>query len=62
MWFTEKAQEQKCVVRSRERTWKRYEEDHLWKALCAERNKNNHLIETTKREMFSAKIAECKGD
>ena len=62
MWFTEEVKEQKRVMRRYERIWKRTKTDEDWKALCKHKKKYRNLLKTTKREMLSAKVAECKGD
>ena len=60
LWYNEKIRQQKRKVRQRERTWRRYVEDHQWQAYTVERNRLNRIIYASKKETLCTKVIECK--
>ena len=60
-WFNENLQEQKRIVRNRDRVFGKYRENHQWTALKKERNKYNYMLKQTKKQTRSDKIMMCQG-
>ena len=61
-WFNEEVHRQRNVVRSRERCWLKYGEDHQWIAYKRERNRYKRMISYHKQSTLTTKIREAKGD
>ena len=61
-WFTEEIRTQKKTVRRREKIWRKYREDHQFVALKVECNKYRKMLNQSKCNITSVKVAECKGD
>ena len=61
-WYTEAVKNQKRIVRNREKIWKRYDEDHQWKAFTIERNKLNRLLQEEKVLHHVNIIQQCGQD
>ena len=49
-------QAKRCIVRNRERLWRKYLLDHLWLAFKIERNKYNKMLKEVKEAFISADI------
>ena len=62
LWYNNRIREQKKKVRHRERVWRKYVEDHQWKAYAEERNRLNRMIFANKQETFRNKVQECGKD
>ena len=58
-WFNQQVLEQKRIVRKRERIWKKYKQQHQWKALSDERKKYRSILTIARQEVISSKVAEC---
>ena len=61
-WFNQQVLEQKRMVRKRERTWKKYKQQHQWKILSHERKKYRSIRRMARWEIISSKVAECKAN
>ena len=61
-WFNQQVLEQKRVVRKRERTWKKYKQQHQWKALSNEKKKYRSILRKARCEVISSKVVECKAN
>ena len=61
-WFNQKVLEQERMVRKRERTWKKYKQQHQWKALSDEKKKYRSILRKARCEVISSKVAECKAN
>lgn len=62
LWYNEQIREQKRTVRRRERVWRRYAEDHQWKAYTIERNRLNRMIFANKKVTLCEKTEQCGKD
>ena len=62
LWYNERILEQKRRVRRRERVWRKYVQDHQWKAYTVERNRLNRMIFANKTETLCLKVEECEKD
>ena len=60
-WFNQQVLGQKRIVRRRERIWKKYKQQHQWKALSDERKKYRSILTIARCEVILSKVAECKG-
>ena len=61
-WFNSFIKTQRKVVRSAERRWLRYQEEHHWTAYKTERQRYQKLIQFSKRQIYSNQILKAKGD
>ena len=61
-WFNQQVLEQKMIVRKRERIWKKYKQQHQWKALSDERKKYRSILTTARCKVILSKVAECKAN
>ena len=61
-WYGENLIEQKRTCRNRERIWKRYPQEHTWKALKVERGKYKKMLRKAKQDSISEKVIECGRD
>ena len=61
-WYDKATRDQRKIVRKRERCWLRYAEDHHWKAYKRERQRYHNMIRYNKRQVYSSKVLEVKGD
>ena len=61
-WYGENLIEQKRTCRDRERIWKRYPQEHTWKALKVERGKYRKMLRKAKQDSISEKVIECGRD
>ena len=61
-WFNQQVLEQKRIVRKRERIWKKYKQQHQWKALLDERKKYRSILTIARQEVILSKVAECKAN
>ena len=60
--FNQHVLEQKRIVRKRERIWKKYKQQHQWKALSDEKKKYRSMLIIARGEVISSKVAECKAN
>ena len=58
-WYSDRVNQQKQVVRKREKTWRKYRQHHHWTALQVEQEKYKIMLNTTKQETLGNEIAEC---
>ena len=61
-WFNDILWQQCTIVKNRERAWKKYREQHHWKAYTVERNKYNCQLHYFKQQSLSKRILDCKGN
>lgn len=61
-WFTDELRHWRSRVRRRERIYRKYGEDHQWRALQKVRNSYNFKLKETKKKVNSDLITNCKGD
>ena len=61
-WFNQQVLGQKRIVRKRERIWKKYKQQHQWKALSGERKKYRSILTIARCEVILSKVAECKAN
>ena len=61
-WFNQQVLEQKRIVRKRERIWKKYKQQHQWKALSDERKKYRSILTMARCEVILSQVAECKAN
>ena len=61
-WYNEEVFQQRKIVRSRERAWVKYGEDHHWLAYKRERNRYKNLISYLKQNVITSKIVKSKGN
>ena len=61
-WFTESIREQKKIMRRREKIWRKYKQDSIWRAFDAERVKYRSMLRQAKLERTSEKVLECSGN
>ena len=61
-WYNSFIRDQKKVVRSREKTWHKYRQEHQWKAYQKERNRLNFMITFEKKQSISGKVLDCGRD
>ena len=61
-WFNQQVLDQKRLVRQRERTWKKYKQQHHWEALTNEKKRYRSVLKKARCEAISTKVAECKSD
>ena len=61
-WFNDTLWQQCKIVKNREREWKKYGEQHHWKAYTVERNKYNRQLHYFKWQSLSKRILDCKGN
>ena len=61
-WFNDTLWQQCTIVKNRERAWKKYGEQHHWKAYTVERNKYNCQLHYFKWQSLSKRILDCKGN
>ena len=61
-WFNDILWQQCTIVKNRERAWKKYGEQHHWKAYTVERNKYNCQLHYFKWQSLSKRILNCKGN
>ena len=54
--------DQKRLVRQRERTWKKYKQQHHWEALSNEKKKYRSVLKKARCKAISSKVAECKSN
>ena len=54
--------DQKRLVRQRERTWKKYKQQHHWEALSNEKKKYRSIFKKARCKAISSKVAECKSN
>ena len=62
LWFNNTLQEQWKIVKNRERTWRKYREQHHWKAYTMKRNKYICQLHYFKQQSISKRILDCKRD
>ena len=62
LWHNKDLQTQMCIVRNRERLWRKYLQDHLWLAFKIERNRYNKRLKESKEAFISADIVSYKKD
>ena len=61
-WYNEDVFQQKKIVRSRERAWIKYGENHHWLAYKCERNRYKNLISYLKQNVITTKIVKAEGN
>ena len=61
-WFDHSAKQQKNVVRSIEKKWMKYQEQHQWLAYKRERNRYWNIIKYNKQQTYCGLINNAKGD
>ena len=61
-WFNQQVLEQKRLVRKRERSWKKYKQQHHWEALSNEKKRYRSVLKRARCEAISSKVAECKSN
>ena len=61
-WYTSDIQSQKRIVRTAEKKWLKYHEDHQWKSYKRERNRYRSMLNYEKRNFYSGEILKVKGD
>ena len=62
LWFNNTLWEQQKIVKNRERTWRKYREQHHWKAYTMERNKYISQLHYFKQQSISKTVLDCKKD
>ena len=61
-WFVPELKAQRLVLRSRERTWIKYTENHHWQAYVRERTSYKNMVAYHKACFFQHSVLNCKGD
>ena len=61
-WFDDSLKSQRLRVRSRERVWLKYGENHQWEAYKHERNIYKKMMFSKKKSFFSLAVSKAKGD
>ena len=56
LWYNKDLQTQRCIVRNRERLWRKYLQDYLWLSFKIERNRYNKMLKEAKEAFISADI------
>ena len=62
VWYSEELHVQRCIVRNRERLWRKYLQDHLWIAFKIERNRYNKMLKEAKEAFISQDILSHRND
>ena len=62
LWFNDTLQQQCTIVKNRERTWKKYRQQHHWKAYTVERNRYNCQLHYFEQQSLSKRILYCKNN
>ena len=62
IWFNTTLHEQWKIVKNRKRTWKKYKEQHHWKAYTMERNRYIHQLHYFKKQSVYKRVLHCKKD
>ena len=62
LWFNDQIHEAKYRVRHRGKIWRRYREDHQWRALKDEQNKYKTLLNKSICDIIMGKVLECDKD
>ena len=62
VWHSEELQVQRCIVRNRERLWRKSLHDHLWIAFKIERNRYNKMLKEAKEAFISQDILSLRND
>ena len=61
-WYGDNLLQQKRIVRSWEKVWRKYSNSHHWIALKVERSKYKKMLSQAKKEYFSNQIIKNKGN
>ena len=61
-WFDHSAKQQKNVVRSIDKKWMKYQEQHQWLAYKREQNRYQNIIKYNKQQTYCGLINNAKGD
>ena len=62
IWFSKELQVQRCIVRNRERLWRKYLHNHLWIAFKIECNRYNRMLKEAKEAFISQDILSHRND
>ena len=62
VWYSKELHVQRCIVRNRERLWRKYLQDHLWIAFKIERNRYNKMLKEAKEAFISQDILSHRND
>ena len=62
LWFNDTLWQQHTIVKNRERTWRKYRQQHHWKAYTVERNRYNCQLHYFKHQSLSKRILDCKNN
>ena len=62
LWNNKDLQAQRCIVRNRERLWRKYLQDHLWSAFKIERNRYNNMLKEVEEAFILADILSHRQD
>ena len=61
-WMNTEVRAQKAIVRSREKIWKKYGDDHHWQALQRERKRYRSIINHHRTNAMTQKVLDCHKD
>ena len=61
-WYCDDIKQQRQVVRNRERTWLKYNQQHQWEAYKRERNRYRNMINHYKSNFYTKSINDARGD
>ena len=61
-WFNEDLRTQCKFVRSREKIWRKYKQEHQWLAFKTERDKYHKMIFVVRREYYKMEFHKLRGD